>query len=83
MLKPVALLLLTLALAHSQVVELDDSNFTSFLAQHPYVFLEFYAPWCGHCKALAPEYERLAELAKGESYAIAKIDATVATNATA
>jgi protein disulfide-isomerase A1 len=71
--------LLTVTLSHSEVVILEDSNFTSFVQEHPYVFLEFYAPWCGHCKSLEPEYEKLGKLAEGKNYAVAKIDATVAT----
>jgi len=61
----------------SNVVTLTDSNFDSIvLDSSKNVLVEFYAPWCGHCKRLAPDYEKVGNSFAGESdVVIAKMDA--------
>ncbi|XP_051695346.2 protein disulfide-isomerase A4 isoform X3 [Oryctolagus cuniculus] len=63
------------------VLVLNDANFDNFVADKDTVLLEFYAPWCGHCKQFAPEYEKIAKVLKENDppIAVAKIDATSAS----
>jgi len=62
----------------SKVVVLTEKNFDEFIAQEKLAMIEFYAPWCGHCKALAPEYDTAAEQLEGKDAGkLAKVDCTV------
>ncbi|EGG16584.1 protein disulfide isomerase [Cavenderia fasciculata] len=62
--------------AASNVIDLDDSNFEKIaLDEDKHVLVEFYAPWCGHCKKLAPDYEVLANtFANDKDVEITKVD---------
>ncbi|GAA5978659.1 hypothetical protein JCM11641_002803 [Rhodosporidiobolus odoratus] len=62
----------------SDVVDLTKSTFPDFAAE-PLSLIEFFAPWCGHCKALAPHYEEAATILKKDNIKIAKVDCTVET----
>ncbi|KAL0477110.1 protein disulfide-isomerase [Acrasis kona] len=75
--KLVAIVLLAaiLAFCNAKVVELDNSNFDTSLSSNPYTLVMFYAPWCGHCKKLHPEFEALADsLKEAKNVTIATLD---------
>ncbi|CAB1457730.1 unnamed protein product [Pleuronectes platessa] len=59
------------------VMVLHISNFDRALSENQFLLVEFYAPWCGHCKRLEPVYAEAAGKLKGEEaeLRLGKVDA--------
>lgn len=60
------------------VVILTDDTLDDAIAKFPSILVDFYAPWCGHCKKLTPIYENtaLALHDLGAHTVLAKLDVT-------
>jgi len=63
------------------VLVLTTSTFDEVVNNNDIVLVEFYAPWCGHCKKLTPEYAAAATrlLKNDPPVLLAKVDCTVET----
>lgn len=70
-----ALFAATFHASAEEVLTLTKKTFDQHLKDNKHTLVEFYAPWCGHCKKLTPEYEKAAVELKGK-VALAKVDAT-------
>ncbi|XP_074320950.1 protein disulfide-isomerase like 2-1 [Silene latifolia] len=70
-----ALIFFVSSIYADDVVVLTEDNFEKEVGQDRGALVEFYAPWCGHCKKLAPEFEKLgASFKKAKSVLVGKVD---------
>eukprot|EP00826_Nyctotherus_ovalis_P018677 TRINITY_DN15621_c0_g2_i4.p1 TRINITY_DN15621_c0_g2~~TRINITY_DN15621_c0_g2_i4.p1 ORF type:complete len:493 (-),score=112.24 TRINITY_DN15621_c0_g2_i4:131-1609(-) len=58
----------------SSVLQLHDDNFKATINKGRPVLVKFFVSWCAHSKALAPEYEKVAEEAKNEPFIVGEVD---------
>jgi protein disulfide-isomerase A6 len=49
----------------TKVIQLNKDNFKEVVESDDLWLILFYAPWCGHCKAFHPEFEKVAKATKG------------------
>lgn len=55
------------------VVTLDERNFDDFIQKYPLSLVDFWAPWCAPCKAMAPRLRRLSKI-YNKKVAFGKLD---------
>lgn len=60
----------------SDVVKLTKDNFDDVISKEKLVMVKFFAPWCGHCQAMAEDFKSAASELKGKAV-LADVDATV------
>jgi protein disulfide-isomerase-like protein len=65
------------AAADETVVQLTAATFDAFVAAERATIIEVYAPWCGHCKRLKPDYESAAVALAADKLRLGALDATV------
>uniref|UniRef100_H3CG96 Protein disulfide-isomerase n=1 Tax=Tetraodon nigroviridis TaxID=99883 RepID=H3CG96_TETNG len=63
---------------HQDVLELGDADFDYLAKEHETMLVKFYAPWCGHCKKLAPAFQKAASRLKG-TVSAGEVDCTAST----
>jgi thioredoxin 1 len=54
------------------VIELTKENFEQVVTGNPTVIVDYWAPWCGPCRAFAPTFEKVAE--KNPDVVFAKVN---------
>lgn len=72
-----AVSMMAFAMVTAAAQDLTNANFDLTIGGDQFVFVKFFAPWCGHCKRMAPDWEKLGEAVDENKVVIASVDCTV------
>lgn len=51
----------------NSIVHVSTQAFDEFVSKHPLILVDFWAPWCGPCRMVAPVMEELAQRMEGKA----------------
>ena len=66
----------SLAAEKSAVHQLTEKDYDKFVADNTAFLISFTAPWCGHSRALRPEYEKAAHSLAFQGLPVTHVDGT-------
>lgn len=70
-----AALLAATSVSAGDVTNLTPENFDSLVGGDAPALVKFFAPWCGHCKSMAADYETVASLYKSDPVVVGEVNA--------
>ena len=77
--KCLLLIIVIFSNVNGKLTSITNNNVEEILSSESgqHKFVKFFAPWCGHCKKMRPDWDKLADQNTNDNIIIADVDCTV------